>query len=125
MTAFFGNIESYDVHTYYNYDNLEERAFAERLYQKVQIEFADLISRGEVRVYKLWPTAIGPHPIPMFEIDFKTPEAFTKVIPFYQVNHGPLSVLIHPRSDKGDLIDHTEHALWLGSKQPLKLELLE
>ncbi|ODQ80966.1 hypothetical protein BABINDRAFT_33500 [Babjeviella inositovora NRRL Y-12698] len=123
-TTFFGNIVSYDVHTYYNYEDLEEQKFARELYRKVEVEFADLIEKGDVRIFKFWEYPIGPHPISMFEIDFKTVEAFIKVIPFYQVNHGPLSVLIHPRSDKGALTDHTEHALWLGEKQPLKLGVL-
>ena len=42
--------------------------------------------------------------------DFKDPEIFKVVVPYFQLNHGPLSVLIHPRTDQGDLKDHTEHA---------------
>ncbi|KAF6069330.1 Dopa 4,5-dioxygenase family protein [Candida albicans] len=75
-------------------------------------------------VYKFWEKPIGPHPIRMWELDFKDPEIFKVVVPYFQLNHGPLSVLIHPRTDQGDLKDHTEHALWLGHKVRLDTSLL-
>ena len=78
----------------------------------------------EIRVYKFWEKPIGPHPIRMWELDFKDPEIFKVVVPYFQLNHGPLSVLIHPRTDQGDLKDHTEHALWLGHKVRLDTSLL-
>lgn len=114
--SFYGGIISYDIHTYWNNNNKQERQFAFELREKVLKEFATEIDNGDIRVHKFWDTPIGPHPINMFEIDFKSPEIFAKVVPFYQLNHGKLSVLIHPRSGKGDLIDHTEFALWLGHK---------
>ncbi|KAI0464628.1 hypothetical protein LJB42_002248 [Komagataella kurtzmanii] len=116
---FYGNIVSYDVHTYYNQNVSEEKKFAYQLREKVKEEFKDEIEAGNIRVHKFWETPIGPHPICMWEIDFKKPELFAGIVSFYQVNHGNLSVLIHPRSDKGDLVDHTKHALWLGHKQRL------
>ena len=119
MSSFYGSIVSYDVHTYWNNNSEEERKYAWELRQKVEKEFAQEIEAGDIRIYKFWDKPIGPHPINMWEIDFKKPELFAKVVSFYQLNHGKLSVLIHPRSDQGALADHTKHALWLGHKQRL------
>ena len=71
---------------------------------------------------KLIHRPIGPHPTPMFEIDF-TIEHFTEVVTFLMQNHGEHSVLIHPETGN-DLIDHTTHALWLGKQLPLDLSNL-
>jgi DOPA 4,5-dioxygenase len=39
------------------------------------------------------------------------------------LNRGSLDVLVHPET--GDAYDdHTLHALWLGTPQPLRLEIL-
>ena len=119
---FYGGIKSYDVHTYYGNEKEEKLAFAFR--EKVLKDFAKEIENGEIRVYKFWEKPIGPHPIRMWELDFKDPEIFKVVVPYFQLNHGPLSVLIHPRTDQGDLKDHTEHALWLGHKVRLDTSLL-
>lgn len=62
---------------------------------------------------------IGPHPLPMFEIDFSY-DRFGEVVTLLMQNHGNHSVLIHPQTGD-DLKDHTTHALWLGVQQPLEL----
>lgn len=123
-TPFYGDIALYDIHTYYDPQLAEETAFAKALYAKAQEEFQDLVAKGDLRIQKFWDQPIGPHTLAMFEIDFKTQEAFSRAVPFYQVHHGSLSVLIHPHTPKGDLVDHTVHALWLGTPVPLKLETL-
>ncbi|ODV77910.1 dopa 4,5-dioxygenase [Suhomyces tanzawaensis NRRL Y-17324] len=123
--SFYGGIQSYDVHTYWNNNNPQETKFASDLRERVQEEFAQEIAAGDIRVYKFWDKPIGPHPINMWELDFKSPEIFAKVVPWFQLNHGKLSVLIHPRSGKGDLLDHTTHALWLGHKVQLDKTFLE
>lgn len=125
IMSFYGGIVSYDIHTYWNAGDEEEKKFSWELREKVQKEFAKEIEAGEIRVHKFWDKPIGPHTINMWEIDFKSPEIFARIVPFYQLNHGKLSVLIHPRSGKGDLIDHTEHALWLGHKQRLITSFLQ
>lgn len=122
--GFYGGVVSYDIHTYWNNNNPKEREAAFELREKVQHEFVHEIVNGEIRVHQFWDRPVGPHPINMFEIDFKSPEVFARVVPFYQLHHGALSVLIHPRSGKGDLTDHTTHALWLGHKVRLDTSLL-
>ena len=51
------------------------------------------------------------------------PEVFIKVLSWFQLNHGNLSVLIHPQTGD-DVKDHTSSALWLGEKLPLLLNVL-
>lgn len=112
-------ISSYDFHTYYNVHNADEKAFAYEFREKVKKEFAKEIEAGDLRVFRFFEHPIGPHPITMWELDTAgkhDPALFARVLGFYQLNHEKLSVLIHPRTEKGDLIDHTKHALWLGHK---------
>lgn len=128
MTELYG-IKSFDFHTYWNNNNPKDREFAFDFREKIIKEFANEIEAGDVRVFKFWDKPIGPHPLNMFEIDtggvgrFK-PELYARLVTFYIVNHGHLSVLIHPKTDKGDLIDHTQHALWLGHKVRLDTSFL-
>ncbi|ODV64244.1 DOPA 4,5-dioxygenase family protein [Ascoidea rubescens DSM 1968] len=115
-TPFICNIKSYDIHTYFAKTNLPEKQKAYQLREKLLEDFAQEIKAGDIRYYKIHDDPLGPHPIGMWEIDFKKPEIFSKIVPWYQINHDGLSVLIHPRSDQGDLKDHTAHAMWLGHK---------
>ena len=121
--SFYGLIKSYDIHTYWNNNHDREREEANLLRTKLQTEFAHEIEAGNIHLYKMWDKPIGPHPISMFEIDFKDPALFGRLVQFYQLNHGRLSVLIHPRTGD-DLKDHTVHALWLGHKVRLNTDLL-
>ncbi|RCK63510.1 putative 21 protein [Candida viswanathii] len=120
-TPFFGGIKSYDIHTYF--DTEDEVKFAYQLRENIFKDFAKEIEEGRIRVYKFWDKPIGPHPIRMWELDFKDPEIFKVIVPYFQLKHGSLSVLIHPRTGN-DLVDHTKHALWLGEKVNLYTELL-
>ena len=43
----------------------------------------------------------------MFEINILTPAQFGAFFPWMVVNHGPLSVLVHPQTGDG-LKEHTE-----------------
>lgn len=122
---FTNGIYSYDIHTYWNKTSPIEKKFSIELREKLINDFKDDIEKGLIRVHKFWEEPIGPHPIVMWEVDFKTPEIFVKLVPWFQINHGKLSVLIHPRTDDGDLLDHTEYALWLGHKQRLLTEHLK
>ncbi|ODQ79994.1 hypothetical protein BABINDRAFT_36763 [Babjeviella inositovora NRRL Y-12698] len=124
-TTFFGNIEAYDVHVYYDNDNPGEKQFALDLHESFKTELADLVAKGDIRLLKFIDHSVGPHPTGMFKVDLRTTEAFVRAVPFFQISHGNLSVLIHPISDQGDLADHTKHALWLGEKQPLLLHVLK
>ena len=60
---------------------------------------------------------IGPHPLPMMEVNFNINQ-FSNVVLWLMKEHGELSILIH-RLTGNDYIDHTREALWLGPIQPL------
>lgn len=119
-------IHSYDFHTYFNGSSAKEAQASLDLMEKVAAEFADEIAARRVSIHKPVNRPIGPHPIIMWELDTAgayDPALVGRLIAFYQLNHGKLSVLIHPRTDEGDLKDHTDHALWLGHKQRLLVEI--
>ncbi|KAL8796808.1 MAG: hypothetical protein Q9195_000891 [Heterodermia aff. obscurata] len=69
-------------------------------------------------------TPVGPHPTPMFEINVLTPAQFGAFFPWIVVNHGPLSVLVHPQTGDG-MKEHTELATWLGKKLELNLGIFD
>ena len=55
---------------------------------------------------------VGPHPVGSYQVKFGTDE-FADFVPWLLLNHGNLSVLIHPLTGN-DLADHTQLALWVG-----------
>ncbi|ETN46281.1 uncharacterized protein HMPREF1541_00465 [Cyphellophora europaea CBS 101466] len=114
-----GTSGGFDVHIYYFQANDVQTKFAQELWQRVRYEFPEL------RIYKFWDKPVGPHPYAMFEVNLFTPEQFGAFIPWLVINRGPLSVLLHPNSEDGDVIrDHTQRATWLGDKVPLDIGLL-
>lgn len=119
--SFYGTITAYDVHTYWNEADAEEKKAAWELRERVLKDFAKEVEAGDIRVHKFWDRPVGPHPVHMWELDFKSPDIFKLVVPYFQTNHGKLSVLIHPHSADGDYVDHTTGALWLGHKLKLSL----
>lgn len=125
--AFHYGVQSFDFHTYFTLASEAEVAAATKLKTEVEAEFKEELADGRVRLFKTHNASIGPHPEAhgMFEADTRDPAAFLKLLNFYQLHHGPLSVLIHPRTDKSELEDHTVHALWLGDQKLLKVEFLE
>ena len=64
----------------------------------------------------------GPHLVTMFGVDIPKASLPT-VLGFLMLNHGPHSVLVHPVTSN-EVQDHSVHALWLGSPQPLDLSVL-
>ncbi|AMD19362.1 HBR461Cp [Eremothecium sinecaudum] len=117
-------ITSYDFHTYIPLDEpTGALAFRDGLLEK----FSKEISEGSIGAYKPHMGKIGPHReegYGMFELDVRDPVNFLRLLNYYQTHHEGLSVLIHPRSDRGDLWDHTEGALWLGKIIKLDTSML-
>lgn len=112
-------IEFYDFHVYYfaRIDKSRKEAFD--LLDKLLVDFQKYSLEGSIIVKKLPnDVVIGPHPTQFWEVDVKRPEIFVRVLGWFQLNHGNLSVLIHPQTGD-DLKDHTERALWLGDKLPI------
>lgn len=122
---FSDEIQVYDIHTYHFQTNAASTAESFALREKLLKDFATDIDKGLIVVKKFHEQPIGPHPYAMWEADFKSPEIFSRLVPWFTLNHGSLSVLIHPHTAGGDQRkDHTQHALWLGEKVPLITSIL-
>ncbi|KAF2635800.1 hypothetical protein P280DRAFT_473585 [Massarina eburnea CBS 473.64] len=108
----------FDIHIYYLQSDEEETKFANELWERIRREFPEL------RIYRVWDRAIGPHSLAMFEVNVFTPEQFGAFIPWLVINRGPLSALIHPNTGE-DERDHTQRATWMGHPLPLNLKLFK
>lgn len=105
-------ISGYHAHVYY--PNPTARTEAAALREAVSERFSTELGRWR-------DEPVGPHPIAMYQIKFGV-ETFATLVPWLQLHHGSLSVLIHPST--GDhLADHTEFALWLGPQLALRTEV--
>lgn len=107
------SITGYHAHVYY--DDPDSRAFAGTLRERLDTLF-------EVKLGRWRDEPVGPHPTPMYQVAF-APDQFERLVPWLALNHGELSVFIHPET--GDAVaDHADHALWLGRQQELDIEFL-
>ncbi len=100
-------IRGYHAHVYFD-AGTEEAAAALR---------AGLEARFDVALGRWHHKPVGPHTAPMYQVAFGI-DRFAEVVPFLALNHGPLSVLLHPVTDDA-VADHFDHALWLGPPLPL------
>ena len=64
---------------------------------------------------------VGPHPMFSYQVHFQ-PTQFAALIPWLTLNHGDLTVFIHPNTGQ-DLEDHRDRAVWIGKSMPLVLSL--
>jgi DOPA 4,5-dioxygenase len=107
-----GIIRSYHAHIYYN---PQTRPVAERLREAVGSEF-------HVELGRWHDEPVGPHPVSMYQVAFDVAE-FPRIVPWLMLNRGGLDVLVHPQTDDA-YQDHSAHAVWLGTPQALRLDVL-
>jgi aromatic ring-cleaving dioxygenase len=106
-------VHGYHAHVYYNAETLP---IAEKLRETLAATFP-------VEMGRFSGEAVGPHPVPQFQIMFKT-AAFRTVVPWLMLNREGLDILVHPLTD--DMVDdHTDYALWLGTPIALKLDTMQ
>ncbi|MGV3582819.1 MAG: DOPA 4,5-dioxygenase family protein [Methylophilus sp.] len=99
------------------YFQLDEMALATQVRENIIQDIPQLTYTGQ-----LIPISIGPHPKPMFEIHIPEFIINYAIASIDNLREG-LSVLIHP-VQQDELEAHTSKAQWLGTKLPLKLEIL-
>ncbi|KAM0792523.1 hypothetical protein ACM66B_005192 [Microbotryomycetes sp. NB124-2] len=105
----------FDFHIYYNLNSKGQVEHARKLHERLRREFPEL------RIYKFWEQAVGPHPTAMFEVNTFTPAQTGALLSFLVVYRGGLS--IHPNTDN-EYRDHTDRATWMGQPYPLITEML-
>lgn len=108
-------MREYDAHIYFT---PQTRPKAETLQKALLNSFTP----EQMRVSRLVDRPVGPHPLPMFEVNF--PKAnFQMIRNFLEDNRNGLDVLIHTVTGD-DPKDHTEGATWLGQKLELDMDFL-
>ena len=109
------SIQGYHAHVYYS--DSTQRAIAAAIREAAEQQF-------DVKLGRWRETAVGPHPLPMYQISFER-DLFSKFVPWLLGIHGPLSILVHARTGMGDLLDHTAGAMWLGPSLELNLHFFD
>ena len=108
-----GAICSYHAHLYFR--SAEERALALALREAIGERFS-------VQLGRVHEQPVGPHDAAMYQVAFSR-ELFASFVPWLMLNHGPLSVLIHPNTGRAR-DDHLVHALWLGAALAIRAAIL-
>ncbi|EMG49662.1 putative 21.2 kDa protein [Candida maltosa Xu316] len=116
-------VKYYDFHVYYYAHKPASLKESKDLLNKLLADFPEDTGNGSILVKQLPDDkVIGPHSTQFWEADVLRPEVFVKVLSWFQLNHGNLSVLIHPQTGD-DFKDHSSSALWLGDKLPIFFEV--
>jgi aromatic ring-cleaving dioxygenase len=82
-----------------------------------------VVSRSAAAVLGRWhDVPVGPHPGAMYQVAFP-PDLLPGLLPFLALNRAGLTILVHPETGR-HRADHSDHALWMGTVLPLRLEVL-
>ena len=106
-------IKGYHVHVYFDSTTLD--------YAKTLCETAGQLFN--IAVGRIHQKPIGPHPCWSCQLSF-THSEYADLLSWLALNRRQLNVLIHPLTGN-DLDDHTIYASWMGTPQPLNLNVLK
>lgn len=102
-------IKGYHAHVYFDASTLDQaRALCEQAAQLFELQMGRVHERP-----------VGPHPDWSCQLAF-APAVFAQVVPWLALNRRGLVVFLHPDTGN-DLLDHTDHAIWMGAMRPLDL----
>ena len=105
-------IAGWHAHIYYD---PASQPRAEALREGIAAGFA-------VRLGRWHDQPVGPHPQAMYQVAFGADD-FAALVPWLALNRNGLDVLVHPETGD-DVTDHTDHAIWLGTRLRLDIDSL-
>tara|TARA_E500000318_G_scaffold48629_1_gene45754 strand:+ start:8700 stop:9044 length:345 start_codon:yes stop_codon:yes gene_type:complete len=107
------DILGYHAHVYFGAESVE---IARTLREEIERQF-------DIEMGRFHEKPVGPHPRYSYQVAFK-PEQFGEIIPWLSLNREGLTVFVH--AETGDeLADHTQHVIWLGPSEDLKISMFE
>jgi DOPA 4,5-dioxygenase len=103
-------IENFHAHVYYD---AAERAPAQTLCESAGQKFG-------IRVGRMHDNPVGPHPRGSCQLTIPNAQ-FSDVVSWLVLNRSGLTVFTHAQTGNA-LKDHTDHVIWLGPSETLKLD---
>jgi aromatic ring-cleaving dioxygenase len=104
-------IKGYHAHVYFDAETIDQaRALCEEAAQTFALKMGRVHERP-----------VGPHPDWSCQLAFG-PELLGAVLPWLALNRHGLAVFLHPDTGN-DLLDHSDHAIWMGAMRPLNLSV--
>lgn len=107
------DILGYHAHVYFGAESVE---IARTLREEIERQF-------DIEMGRFHEKRVGPHPRYSYQVAFK-PEQFGEIIPWLSLNREGLTVFVHAETGN-ELVDHTQHVIWLGPSEDLKISMFE